>query len=214
VLGSRRELGLEMGWLDRAEESARRALELADADPDRHNATHHATFNYAGLCEIAWRRGDHDLLGEMAAQGEEAARKADLQMELSELVLWQAVAARQAGAEERARRLARHAAGRVGRLQMPPHRGFYEALCGYHALTGEPAKALQARRRELAAIAGKGRLAYEARCRTAVCRLLAQMGEPLADDLAAAREAARQVRDPRKYLDELEEIAREAGTPP
>ncbi len=208
VLGSRRELGLEMGWLDRAEEAARRALELADADPERHNATHHGTFNYVGLCEIAWRRGDPGLLADTASQGEELARASGLQMELSELVLWQALAARQAGREEQARRLARQAAGRVSRLQMPPHRSFYEALCGYHVLGSDPARALAVRRRELAAIAGKGRFAYEARCRAGACRLLAQLGEPLADDLAAAREAARRLRDPRPHLDELEQIER------
>src|SRR6266536_2616658 len=56
VLGSLREFSLEMDRLDIAEESSRRALELADSDSDSHAATHHATFSFSGLCEVAWRR--------------------------------------------------------------------------------------------------------------------------------------------------------------
>jgi hypothetical protein len=206
VLGSRREFALEMDRPDLAAEASRRSLELADGDPDRHGATHHATFNYSGLCEVAWRRRDWQLLGEAATQGEDCAHKSDLQMELSEALLWQAVLARHAGEEEKARRLYRRATGRVGRLQMPPDRAFYDGLDAFHTLGAEPAKALLARRNELAAIAGMGRLAYEARCRLRVCRLLARLGEPLADDLAAAREAARKLRHPQAHLDELDRI--------
>ena len=90
---------------------------------------------------------------------------------------------------------------------MPPDRDFYEALCDFHLLGNDPARALQARRRELSAIAGKGRLAYEMRCRVRVCRLLAQLGEPLADDLAAARAVASKLKDPQPHLDELKRIA-------
>jgi hypothetical protein len=206
ILGSRREFALEMDWLDQAEAAARRALAIADADPIRSNATHHATFNHVGLCEIAWKRGDQEMLAEVATEGEPAARESGLMMELAELILWQAVAARQGGDEEKARRLARQAASRAGRLQMPPTRAFYEALVSYHTLGGEPARVLQARRRELEAIVGKGRLGYEARTRVHVCRLLAALGEPPGEDMIAAREAARRVRDPRPYLDELNAI--------
>src|SRR5262249_38654187 len=154
VLGSRREFGLEMDWLDVAEEASRRALELGDADRDRHAATHHATFSYSGLGEVAWRRRDWALLEEAAAQGEDAAPKSDPQMELAEFILGQAVLARHKGDEERARRLYRRATGRVSRLQMPPDRAFYDGLCGFHELGDEPDKALQARRAELKEIAG------------------------------------------------------------
>jgi hypothetical protein len=206
VLGSRREFGLELDWLDMAEEASRRSLELADADTDRHSATHHATFSYSGLCEVAWRRQDWRVLEEASAQGEEAAQKSDLQMELSEFILWQAVVARHKGDEERARRLYRRATGRVSRLQMPPDRSFYDGLSGFHELGDEPAKALQARQAELKEIAGMGRFAYETRCRLRVCRLRAQLGEPLADDLAAARESARKLRHPEACLEELDRI--------
>jgi hypothetical protein len=210
VLGSRREFALEMNWLDRAEAAARRSLELADADSDRHCAVHHSTFNYSGLCEIAWRRGDWDELRELAELGEQAARQSDLQMELSEFLLWQAVLARHEGNEERGRRLHRQSTARVARLRMPPDRAFYDAVCEFHQLGGEPARALQARRRELRAIAGMGRLAYEARCRARICRLLAQLGEPLTDDLAAARAAAGKLRDPQPHLEELGQIVSDA----
>ena len=39
------------------------------------------------------------------------------------------------------------------------------------------------------------------------CRLLAQMGLPLADDLAAVRTAADKLRNPAPYRDELARIA-------
>ena len=51
-----------------------------------------------------------------------------------------------------------------------------------------------------------GRFAYETRCRLRVCRLRAQLGEPLADDLAAARESARKLRHPEVCLEELDRI--------
>jgi len=214
VLGSLREFSLEMDRLDIAEESSRRALELADSDSDSHAATHHATFSFSGLCEVAWRRRDWTMLGEAAEQGEDAAQKSDLQMELSECILWQAVLARQQGHEERARRFYRRATGRVRRLLMPPDRAFYDGLCGFHLLGDELDKALQARRAELKEITGMGRLACETRCRLRICRLLAQLDLPLADDVAAARASACRLRQPAPHLDELDRIAQRKGERP
>jgi hypothetical protein len=207
VLGTRREFALEMDQLDLAEAVTVRSLELADAERDRHCGVHHAAFNYRGLCEVAWRRGDCDLLASAAHSGEEAARQVDLRMELAEFLVWQGLVARIEGDETRAQRLVRQALARVQRLLMPPDRAFYEALCGFHERGGQPERALKVRRGELRTIAGMGRSAYESRCRHRVCALLARLGEPLDDDLAAAREAARKLKQPGPSLDQLDRLA-------
>jgi hypothetical protein len=69
------------------------------------------------------------------------------------------------------------------------------------------------RDQELSVIGGKGRLAYETRVRVARCRLRARLGEPVTEDVAAARELARQLRQPEPYHAELERIERGEETP-
>src|SRR5262249_58093106 len=115
-----------------------------------------------------------------AARDGEAHKRSDVQMDISEFTMGEAVVARHKGDEERARRLYRRATGRVSRLQMPPDRSFYDGLSGFHELGNEPAKALQARQVELKEIAGMGRFAYETRCRLRVCRPPGHLGAPLA----------------------------------
>jgi hypothetical protein len=211
VHGGRREFFVEMGWLDRAEEVARRVLAVADGDDDRtSNCVHHSVFNYCDLCEIAWRRPDFEALAQWSAEGERAARRENLQMELGMLLMWQAVAARKGGNDERGQYLCRRAASRVSRLGMPPTSGYYTALSAFHTLGGDLTTALQVRRRELESIAGRGRLAYECTCRTEIARLLAQLGEPVEEALAAAREAAGKLRRPDRYLEEIERLASRA----
>jgi hypothetical protein len=117
--------------------------------------------------------------------------------------------ARHGGDESRGQYLHRRATARGGRLGMPPTGSYYDALGAFHLLGGEAATALQVRRRELQTIAGKGRLAEECQCRIEIARLLAQLGEPVEEALAAAREAAGKLRQPARYLEEIERIGRE-----
>jgi hypothetical protein len=210
VLARRRWLAAELGNLDEAEELARRGLSLAAGDPDQWTARLHAMFCFSHLCELAWQKGDRTALAESARVGEELARLISHQLELAEFVTWQAVLAREAGEGDLAERLFRQGARRVAQLGMPPDQIYFDAVCAYHEPAGELAEALAARQRELVLLAGKGRWAAECRCRVRLCRLLAQMGQPLAEALEQARESARRLRLPQAAVAELEALERSA----
>ncbi len=126
---------------------------------------------------------------------------------LAEFLAWRAVLARRDGDEDAARRLVRQAASRLVTTRALPSSAFYDAMCAYQEQGADLAAALKTRTRQLETLAGKGRLVHECRARVERCRLLARMGLPLADDLAAARTAADKLRDPAPYRDELARIA-------
>jgi hypothetical protein len=196
--------------LDRVEEAlghALRELELADGDSDRTRSEHFQVFVYCALCAIAHARREWDHLREWSETGDAVARRVGHQVELSELLAWRAVAAAHAGEKERAVRLARSAAARMKAQRMPPTRGFYDGLCAYHELDGDPASMLAVRDRELREVSGWGRFLSEARCRLHRLRLLAHLGAPLDAEAAAAREAAARLRDPGPYWAEIERVA-------
>jgi hypothetical protein len=203
VLGSRREFCIEMGWLDKAEETSMHALRLCDADKSRSTGEHHSIFNYSGLCEVAGRRGDWKALAQYTVEGERVARRCELFMELCEFLVWQAVVARQSGDDEKGRYLFRRASSRVSRLKMPPDRNYFDAVAVYHNLVGELEEELELRQKELKSILGMGRLAYEARLRIQIAALLHRLGQPTDEALTAAREAVKLLRAPERYLEEI-----------
>ena len=207
LLARRRLLAIELNQFDDAFAVTEQELALADADPDKSRSRHFSVFIYDTRCEIAHRRGDWEALDQAAAAGEEVARQVGHQLELSEILLWQALSARRSGDEEKARRLYRTAAAKLGRLKMPPKKGGYDALAGYHEMAGDLAAALSVRDQELRTVLGKGRLAYETRCRIVRCGLLARLGRPLDEELKAGREAAARLRNPAPELEKLEHVA-------
>ena len=203
------EFNLRCGRLEEAGDSARRTLEMADGEPSRRAGEHHAVYARCDLCEIAYIRKDWDALRDESGVGEELARRCENPRKLAEFLVWRAVLARRDGDEDAARRLVRQAAGRLVGMRALPSTAFFDAMCAYHEQGGDLAGALRTRERQLETLAGKGRLVHECRARVERCRLLARMGLPLADDLAAAREAAGKLRDPAPHLEELARI--EAG---
>ncbi len=208
----RRRLAMELGQLDEAWSVTENELAMADADPDKTRARHFSVFVYDSRCEIGHIRGDWAALDLAAAAGEEVARQVGHQLELSEILLWQALSARRSGDEEKARRLYRTAAAKLGRLKMPPKQGGYDALAAYHETAGDLSAALSVRDQELRTVLGKGRLAYETRCRIIRCGLLARLGRPLDAELKAGREAAARLRNPGPQLEKLERIAGPKGS--
>src|SRR5262249_30078351 len=161
-------------------------------------------------------RDDPAALAEWAAAGEEVARRAGTQLELGEFLMWQALLSRRSGDEPKARRLARSAAATGGRLKEGPGELVYDPPCALHQGAGQPEKALKARTRELALVAGTGQFDYETRTRVKRCELLARMGLPLGEDLVAAREVAGRLKYPGKYLEQLDRLAGtgDCGAPP
>jgi hypothetical protein len=209
VQNCRTEFQTHLGRLDEARHSALHTLSEGDADLSRHTAEHHAVSAHCDLCDIAYRRRDWEGLREAALAGEEVARRRDRPRRLAELLAWQAVLARHDGDEDTARRRVRQAAARLGRLKAQPGQAYYDAVCAYHELGGELEQALEVRGRELNGLLNTGRHHYECRCRLRRCELLARLGRSLEPERTAAREAATKLRDPSRYLAELDRIAGE-----
>jgi hypothetical protein len=208
VQGCCAQFALQRGRLDEAQVASLKMLAMTDEERSRATADHYALDAYADLCAVAFERGDWGALREWATAGEETARRRDKQLELAKFLAWRALLERRAGNEDTARRLFRAATSRAARLKAVPGESYYDALCAYHEQGGESGAALTVRDQELKTLAGKGRLTHETRCRLKRCRLLAQMGLPLEDDLRAAREAAAKLRHPEQYFEEIDRLGR------
>lgn len=213
ILARRRWLVSELGELDEAEALARRSLATAAGDPDQRTGRSHAVFCHSHLCEIAWQRRDWGGLEESARLGEELNHEVGHLLEQAEFSTWQALLARRAGREDRARRHFHQATRQIARLGMPPDHIYFDAVCAYHEQGGEAESALAARGQELTTLADTGRWASEVRCRTERCGLLARLGRPLGQELADARAAAAKLRRPEPALGRLAEIERQSGGP-
>jgi hypothetical protein len=213
ILARRRWLVSELGRLDEAEALARQSLAMAAGDPDQRTGRSHAVFCYSHLCEIAWQRRDWPALEGLATTGEELNREVGHLLEQAEFSMWQALLARRAKREDRARRHFNLATRRVAQLGMPPDHIYFDATCAYHEQGGEIEQALAARGRELATLAGTGRWACEVRCRTERCLLLRRLGRPAEGELADARAAAAKLRRRGPALERLAGIDRQSGGP-
>jgi hypothetical protein len=198
-----RDFALSLNLLDEAEASCRRALALADRDGWNSTAQHYGVFVYSGMCEIAYRRKQWDLLAEHAADGEKLVRKVGHQMELGEFVMWQALLARRGGDEEKGQRFARRTASRIDRLHMPPTSAFYEAHSGFYEAGGELEKCLGVRERELKECVEQGRFWREFKLRVERCRLLKLLGQSTDAERAAAEAVAGKLKLRDKHLAEL-----------
>ena len=211
---AKRRFALGIGDLDGARESAARSLRVAEEGVSRNAANFHLTFVYEDLCGIDFMRGDPESLAKHAALGEEKARLSGEQMPLVEFHLWRALLARRSGDETQALSLRRTAIARMSRLKHPPTFHWFNALCAWSLDENDLPAALRVRDRELATIAGCGQLAYECYCHVERCRLLARMGRPLDEAMAAARDAAGKLRDPAPRLADLDRIAHGEAAPP
>ena len=205
-LARERRFALECDRPEEVEAFALEMLALADADPYPHRAAHFAESAYGELCNITYRRGDREALAAYAAAAEEMSRRSGNKCELAEALAWRALAARQSGDEDQARRFSRSATTPMARLRMPPTRGYFDALRAFHELGGAPARALRLREDQLETVRGKGRLADECRTQFERCRLLALLGRLTDADLAVARAAADKLRDPAIYREKLDRL--------
>lgn len=193
----------EVGELDEAHRLALEELAMADADPDRHTARHHEADTYKALCWIAYRRKDWRALAGYATTGEERARAIHYRYELALFLLWRAVCTRREGGDAEAQRLCRQGESRMAQLGQPPGESYFDALAEFHILGGDLDAAWKVRQRELETTQGKGQLAYECQVRIKRTLLLRRMGLSGDAEEAAAREAARRLREPEFYLARL-----------
>jgi hypothetical protein len=208
LLARKRRFAMEQGDLDLAWEISQRELTLADQDREDHRSRHFSVFIHDSRCEIAFRRKDWELMGTEAKIGEELARKVGHQLELSELIVWQALAAWHRHEQDAAEQLYRTARSRFERLGMPSSPAGFDALAAYHELVEDWPCVLAVRHQELKTIGGKGRLHYEARCRLKRLRLMALVGPAPVEEIEAARAIILQLRQPDKYLQQLSRYLR------
>jgi hypothetical protein len=193
---------------DEAMEVSLAHLALAEGDDNAHRVGWYTVDVTCDLCTLHYRRGDLETTAEFAARAETLARaQRHCQEELAEAGLWLAVLARHAGDEEAARRHLITATSRAKRLASCASREFFDALERFHDLGGDLERALAVRDRQWQAVSGKGRLVYEWEIQAKRCALLARLGRLRAEDLEAARAAARKLRDSETYLAEIDRIA-------
>jgi hypothetical protein len=204
IQGCRTEFALACGELDKARESVRVSLAMADDDSNIRNAEHHGRAAWCDLCQISWLSGDHETLEEAAREGEVLARRTENHLGLAEILAWQALLARQEGDDDMARRRMRQAQQRTGRVKSIPSDTFFNILAVFHEKGGDLEEAWQVREQELSVVGGKGRLYDEFLCRLQRLRLLVRMGQPHEPELALVREAAEKLRDPIPHLDQIE----------
>jgi hypothetical protein len=206
LLARKRIFHRECGRLAEAYDTSMEELNLGAADPDKSRAIHFGVFTYCELCQIAAAIQQFQTVGEWATTAAEFARHVGHQCELSEALAWQAVAALQAGETDRARRTYQTATTTAGRLLMPPKQGYYNALALYHQKHGDWDRVLSVHEAELETVADRGRLLLECRVRIKCCALLARLNRLQPAAVKAAREAAGKLRQPDKYLQEIDQL--------
>ncbi len=194
------------GSFMRGQEKWAEALELELRYLSISDNDHHQALAYSHLCEIAFEQDDWESLTKWAEAGEQSARQGERTYVLVELLMWQALAARNRTDEQNAQRFYQLALAQVSRLASIPDRTYYKALTAYHETGNDLPLALDLRRQELETLTGKGQTIAEYYCRREICRLLAKMGQPLAVEIANAQKAARQLKNPEKYLAALTKI--------
>ncbi len=208
LFARQRRFALEHAKIDEAWDISQQELALADRDTEGHRSRHFAVFVHDSRCEIAFRRKDWETMAAEARTGEELARVVGHQLELSELLVWQALAASHQGDGASADKLYRQGTSRFERLGMPPSPAGFDALAAYHELSEDWPRVLAVRNLELKTIGGKGRWLYEVKCRLKRLRLMALVGPAPAAEVEAARTVIQQLKRPEKYVERLEKLAR------
>lgn len=192
--------------LEAAEHSSRITLQMADGDPNRSTAEHHAAEVCGYLCVISHRREDWQAMEEWAEQGEELAKGQERPLTVANMMMWRALADRMQGREEDAQKRRRLALKRLKRVNSTPSGDFFDALCAFHLQKDNFEKAAKARRHECKLLKDKGRFYAECRATLALAQLLAQLGEPFEEELAHLENVAKKLRDPEPWHEEIAKL--------
>lgn len=201
-----RRVGLAFAF-DRLDEAIQEALRFLAI-------TEHSDFQqtsaYGMLCRFHYLKGDLDAAEQYAAAGEQCAQRSERKGSLASLLAWKALFSRKRGEIHYAELCYQLATSKMKALGRTPYSAYYEALCDYHELAGEPEKALVLRDQQLAeAIASTSPHGI---CETRLkrCELLKRMKHPaLNDELTAARDAAKALLKPAHFLAKLDRVITE-----
>lgn len=206
LLARRRQFAVEEERWEDADDLCECELALASHDPEAERAMHYSVFAYVARCRIAHHCGVDELLIQSAERAAELAQRCGHACEEAEAQAWLALAARRSGREHEALMAHRQAVGRMQHLGIPPACGFFTASAAFHEEKGHFDVALEVRNRELTTLRDRNRRLHECRAHIERCRLLARLGRSTAEAMEQSLSAATQLRNPDRYVDELEAI--------
>jgi hypothetical protein len=188
---------------DEADAESSRYLALSEADDE----PHYRASARAYLCELAYHKGDWQTILDVVKEGQLYAQRADRKQKRIDFLAWEALALRKLGSEDSAATIYRTAVAQMSRLDVVPSESYYKALTAYHEANGDFADALKMQDEHLGHLTGKGQIGLECEVRLWRLRLMGKLGMPLADDLAAARQAASKLLNPAPILAKLDRLA-------
>lgn len=196
-------LEIELDELKAAEDAAWRCI---DACESAFGAGYYQAVALACLCVVMFRRNEIKKIREYAIWGESQSRRPQEQVYMAEFIAWQALSARKLGDDEVAKQLYRRAMSYAREKELKPDPMFYEAMCDYHLLAGDTDHAMTLRDQQLSESVVSGSPYRECMCRLERVKLLKLMGQPLEDEIEAAKEAAKELAKPALFLARLKAI--------
>ncbi len=207
LLGKRAQFELKKGNADKAlsiELNRMARLETrAEDDKDDYRIN-----VYLGLCAVVFKQKEWAKLAEYASLGMKAIERSYWSWTAHRFIYaaWQACAAAYQDKLPQAKRFARQAINQAERWPGKPPTDYYDALCAFHLRLNEPARALELRQQQLLELVNTGQLATECQCRLEICRLLAQLGQPITQAIAETRTAAQRLKNPERILSHLDAL--------
>ena len=152
------------------------------------------------LCMVLWRVNPvlaHEIGEEIAAECEVLAREEIQFDDIAMMQMWQAVAARSHGDEEKARRFY-NLAWQTQKRAPQPRNDVHGAALKFHELNGEIEKAVEVCQREIEILQEHNLRFLEVKRRVKKCELLRQLGRSNKREIARARAAVNELKS-REY---------------
>ena len=197
----------ERAWLAAANEDFEQAFDLTEVYRARcGDDQFYLIHAYTLLCWLSYKLKRFELIEDFAEMGEACARSQNRHESLANLLGWKAFALYRAGRKAEARRTAGEA---VRQHQNVPTLRVHEApLMYYYEVSGDLEKALRVHRGVLDFELEAGSADGETQARLEICKTMAKMNLPLAEELALARKSAEKLRRPDRVLDKLDRLER------
>lgn len=179
---------------------AQRAANVAE------KSSHHLTYIYTTMVELAYQLRDWENLLEWATLAESHARKAGWDHRIASNQLWLATYARHIGNTLQSGRLFQQATHRAATYGAFLGMGYYTALTAYHE-TGERLNdALQAQVILLKQLVGRAKPFDECTTRLEIIRLKQAIGSLIEEDIAALKRTTQELKAPQHILNKLDQL--------
>ena len=160
------------------------------------------------LCIVLWRVNPvlaHEIGGELAADCEVLAREENQLDDIAMMQMWQAVAQRSHGDEEKAEKFY-NLAWQTQKRAPHPRNDVHGAAIKFHEIGGEIEAALQICQREIRILHRHNLRYLETKRRLKKCELLQKLGRPTKREIARARAAASELKSREYWEAKLEAL--------